>query len=397
MLNKLSIRDINPENKKVFIRVDFNVPLNEELDITDDFRIRRGLKSIEYLLEKGAAVIVASHLGRPKGKIIPEMSLKPVFEHLNGLLGKEVMFAPDCVGEEVRRLADHLRPGEVLLLENLRFNKQETANGSELSSQLASLATVYVNDAFGTAHRAHASTVGMAAYFSQAVAGLLMIRELEYLGNALAKPEKPFTVILGGVKVSWKINVINNLLDKCDYILIGGAMAYTFMKAGGIPVGSSLIEDDKLKQAEGILNEAEKRGVKLLLPQDHICAKDIKKEESIEIIGKGEKIPDGLMGMDIGELTASEYSRIISNSKTIVWNGPMGLFEVPYFAESTMKIARAIADSDAVSIIGGGDTASAVKAAGVADKINHVSTGGGASLAFFAGKELPAITALTDK
>ncbi len=397
MFNKLMLEDLSLDGKKVFIRVDFNVPLNEKLEITYDLRIQQALKSIKYLIDQNAAVIIASHLGRPKGKVVPEMSLKPVAEHLSGLLGKKVIMAPDCVGEETETLAKNLKPGDVLLLENLRFHKGETDNDPEFAGQLASLADLYVNDAFGTAHRAHASTVGITKYFDQVAAGYLLQTEIEYLGNTLNNPEKPFIAILGGAKVSSKIGVIENLLDKCDTILLGGAMVYTFMKSEGMETGASLVEEDKMEEARRIRKSAEENNTELVLPADHVISTDIKGTGEIKTVDNETEWPEGWMGVDIGPKTASHYSEVIAKAKTIVWNGPMGVFEVPEFSDGTNAVTKAVAESDALSIIGGGDSSAAVKAAGLASSITHVSTGGGASLDFLSGKDLPGVSALTDK
>jgi phosphoglycerate kinase len=387
---KLSIRDLDLKGKRVFIRVDFNVPLAPGgQEITSDKRIRASLPTIQYALEQGAAVILASHLGRPKGKPNPEMSLKPVAKRLEELLGRPVKMAPDCVGPEVEAMKP--APGEVLLLENLRFHAEEEKNDPEFAKKLASLCDVYVNDAFGTAHRAHASTVGMIQFVPQAAAGLLMAKELEYLGKAITNPERPCVAILGGAKVSDKIEVIQNLLKVVDRLLIGGAMAYTFLKAMGKPVGKSLVEDDKLELARQLLGSA---GDKLMLPVDHIVAPELR--EGIE--GQAVKvIAEGLMGLDIGPRTIEAYKAEIAKAKTIIWNGPMGVFEKPPFDRGTVELARAVAESGATSIVGGGDSEKAIKAAGVADKITHISTGGGASLEFLAGIELPGVAALTEK
>jgi len=387
---KLSIRDLDLKNKVVFIRVDFNVPLAPGgQEITSDKRIKASLPTIKYALEQGAGVILASHLGRPKGKPNAEMSLKPVAKRLEELLGRPVKMASDCIGSEVVKMKP--APGEVLLLENLRFHAQEEKNDPEFSKQLASLADIYVNDAFGSAHRAHASTVGMIQFMPRAAAGLLMDKELEYLGKATTNPERPCIAILGGAKVSDKIEVIQNLLKFADQLLIGGAMAYTFMKAQGKPVGKSLVEDDKVDLAKQLLQTA---GGKLKLPVDHVVVSELKEGAPFEVV---ETIPDGKMGVDIGPKTIAEYEAVIGKSKTIIWNGPMGVFEKPPFDKGTVELARAVASSGAVSVVGGGDSEKAIKSAGVADKISHISTGGGASLEFLSGIELPGVAALTGK
>jgi len=387
---KLSIRDLDLKNKVVFIRVDFNVPLAPGgKEITSDKRIRASLPSIQYALEQGAGVVLASHLGRPKGKRNPEMSLQPVAERLQQLLGKPVKMAPDCVGPEVEKMRP--KPGEVLLLENLRFHAEEEKNDPQFAKQLASIADVYVNDAFGSAHRAHASTVGMIQFMREAAAGLLMDKELEYLGKATTNPERPCVAILGGVKVSDKIEVIQNLMKFVDQLLIGGAMAYTFLKAKGEPTGKSLVEDDKVDLAKQLIAEA---GGRLLLPVDHVVVAELKEGAPFDVV---ETIPDGKMAVDIGPKTVERYSAVISKAKTVIWNGPMGVFEKPPFDKGTVALAKAVAASGAVSVVGGGDSEKAIKSAGVAGKISHISTGGGASLEFLSGIELPGVAALNEK
>ena len=386
---KLSIRDIDLGNKVVFIRVDFNVPLAPgTLEITSDKRIKASLPTIKYALERGAALILASHLGRPKGKRNPEMTLAPVATRLGELLpGVKVTMASDCIGPDIPKPA----PGEIVLLENLRFHAEEEKNDAAFARQLASGVEVYVNDAFGTAHRAHASTVGMIQFVPVAGAGLLMDKELEYLGKATSNPERPCIAILGGAKVSDKIEVISNLLKFADRLLIGGAMAYTFLKAQDQPTGKSLVEEDKVGLAKELLATA---GDKLMLPLDHVVAAELAAGAPNEVV---ETIPEGKMGLDIGPKSVAAFSAVIGNAKTIIWNGPMGVFEKPPFDAGTVAVAKAVAGSGVISVVGGGDSEKAVKSAGVADKVSHVSTGGGASLEFLSGIELPGVAALNDK
>ncbi|HEY3937047.1 MAG TPA: phosphoglycerate kinase [Bryobacteraceae bacterium] len=386
---KLSIKDLDLKNKSVFIRVDFNVPLSPDgKEITSDKRIRASLPTIQYALEHGAAVILASHLGRPKGKPRPEMSLKPVAVRLRELLGRPVVMAPDSVGRETAALKP--KPGEVLLLENLRFHPEEEANDPEFSKQLAALADIYINDAFGSAHRAHASTVGIVSYLPLAAAGLLMDKEIEWLTRATKNPERPCVALLGGAKVSDKIEVIQNLIDVVDKLLIGGAMAYTFLRAKDEPTGRSLVEIDKIPLARQLLDVA---GSKLILPLDHIVTHEIKPGAAHEV---ATVIGEDQIAVDIGPRTVEAYAQAISGAKTIIWNGPMGIFEMPPFDKGTVSLAKAVAESGAVSVVGGGDSEKAIKAAGVTDKITHISTGGGASLEFLAGLDLPGVTAISD-
>ncbi len=403
-MSKLSIKDLDLQNKRVFMRVDFNVPLSDDgTEITDDNRIRATLPSIEYALRHKAKLILASHLGRPKGKPNPKYSLRPVADRLRMLLDKQigesinVAFSPDCVGEIASEMSRQLESGQVLLLENLRYHAEEEQNDPKFSKELAMLCEVYVNDAFGSAHRAHASTEGITHFVSQSAAGLLMDKELTYMGKALEAPERPFVAILGGAKVSDKIEVIDNLLGKVDAILIGGGMAYTFLKAKGQDVGKSLLEADKIDTAKEALAKAEAKGVRFLLPVDHILADKFAADAATQAFSGDGPFPAEWMALDIGPKTIELFSKEIDDAKTIVWNGPMGVFEMPAFAVGTTKIAQAVANSHAISIIGGGDSVSAVKKAGVADKITHISTGGGASLEFLEGKKLPGVEALTNK
>ncbi len=393
---KLSIRDLDLKGKRVFMRVDFNVPLSDAQEITDDTRVRASLPSIQLALERRARLILASHLGRPKGKPNPKMSLRPVAARLSQLLGKPVTFATDCVGAQVEEQAAALKDGDVLLLENVRFHPEEEKNNPEFSRRLAALAEVYVNDAFGSAHRAHASTEGITRYLSSCAAGLLMEKELEYLGKAVENPLRPYTAIVGGAKVSDKIELLQNLMKFADSVLVGGAMAYTFLKAQGVEVGLSKTEDDKLDLARDLLQFAERRSIKLRLPSDHVVAEKVDPSAAAEVVSTA-SIPANRMGVDIGPATRAEYAREIACAKTIVWNGPMGVFEIDQFAQGTIEVARAVAASSAVSIVGGGDSVAAIAKAGVESKITHISTGGGASLEFLSGMTLPGVAALTEK
>ncbi|MFH1074733.1 MAG: phosphoglycerate kinase [Candidatus Firestonebacteria bacterium] len=391
---KLSIRDINVKGKRVLVRVDFNVPQDEKLNITDDTRIREALITIKYIIDNGGKAILISHLGRPEGKVVEKMRMAPIAVRLQELLGKPVLTAKDCVGEEVKKIAGGMTHGEVLLLENVRFHAEEEENDPAFSKQLAELCDVYVNDAFGTAHRAHASTEGVAKFVKQAAAGFLIEKEIKYLGLVLEDPKRPILAIIGGAKISSKIDLLNNLINKVDNLIIGGGMAYTFMKAQGKGIGKSLFEADKVEIAKNILDKAKERGVNVYLPIDHIVASTKDHPQDIEGVNE---IPDNMIAFDIGRKSVAEFERVVQNSKTIFWNGPLGLFEVDAFAAGTIALAKALANSGNVTVVGGGDSVSAIKKAGVKAKITHISTGGGASLEFIEGKELPGIAALTNK
>ena len=393
---KKTIEDIQVSGKKVLVRCDFNVPLDANKNITDENRIKGALPTIQYLIDHGAKVILCSHLGRPKGEFNMKYSLAPVAARLSQLLGKEVKLAKDVNGEDAHKLADELKDGDVMLLENVRFHKEEEKNDPEFAKQLASLAEVYVNDAFGTAHRAHASTEGVAHLLHPAVAGFLIGKELSFMGKALENPDRPFVAILGGAKVSDKIGVINNLLDKVDTLIIGGGMSYTFQKALGGQIGKSLLEADKVDLAKELMDKAKKKGVKLLLPVDNEAG-DAFSNDAMRITVHSKEIPDGFEGMDIGPKTMELFSNAIKGAGTVVWNGPMGVSEWDNFAAGTIAVAKAVADSGAISIIGGGDSAAAVEKLGFADKMTHISTGGGASLEFLEGLELPGIACLNEK
>ena len=393
--NKKTIEDIDVSGKKVLVRCDFNVPLDENKNITDETRINAALPTIKYLLEHGAAVILCSHLGRPKGEFNMKYSLAPVAKRLSEKLGFEVKLAKDVIGPDAKKLAAEVKPGQAVLLENVRFHPEEEKNDPAFAKELASMAEIYVSDAFGTVHRAHASTAGVAEYLP-AVAGFLIGKELNFLGKAVTDPERPFVAILGGAKVKDKIGVITNLIEKVDTLLIGGGMAYTFMKATGGEIGNSLCDEERLGLALELLDKAKAKGVKLLLPVDNVCGKEFNNDTEQMVCESG-KIPEGWEGLDIGPKTVELFSKEIKAAKTVVWNGPMGVFEMPNFAKGTLAIATAMAESDATTIIGGGDSAAAVTQMGLASKMSHISTGGGASLEFLEGKTLPGVAALNDK
>ncbi|PLY04849.1 MAG: phosphoglycerate kinase [Desulfuromonas sp.] len=396
MSAKMTLKDIDIKGKRVLCRVDFNVPLDDELNITDDTRIVAALPTIQHILGNGGKLVLCSHLGRPKGAPDPKFSLAPVAKYLSKLIGVPVAMAPDCIGSVAEMLTEEMSMGDVVLLENLRFHSGETDNDPEFCQALARLGDVYVNDAFGAAHRAHASTAGITQYLQPAVSGLLLSKEIHYLGNALANPERPFVAILGGAKVSDKIPVIENLLQKVDALIIGGGMAYTFLKAKGHQVGGSLVEEDLVELSKKLMEQAEASGIKMLLPIDHILADtfsaDAEAQSSPDI-----DIPEGKMALDIGSETRRLYCTELRKAQTVIWNGPMGVFEFEAFAEGTLTVARALADADVTSIIGGGDSVAAVTLSGLADQMSHISTGGGASLEFLEGKQLPGIVSLTDK
>ena len=395
--NKKTIEDINVNGKKVLVRCDFNVPLKGD-QITDENRLLGALPTIKYLINANAKVILCSHLGKPKGEAKPELSLAPVAKRLSELLNKEVKFANDdnVVGENAKKLISEMKDGDVVLLQNTRYRKEETKNEDNYSQELASLADVFVNDAFGTAHRAHCSTVGVTKFMDECACGYLIQKELKFLGEAVNTPERPFVAILGGAKVSDKINVINNLLDKVDTLIIGGGMAYTFLKAQGYTIGTSLLEEDKMDYALEMVKKAEEKGVKLLLPIDFVVAKEFSKDAEA-VITEDRNIGDEYMGLDVGPKTRELFAKAVNDAKTVIWNGPLGVFEFEKFAEGTKSMARALADANAVTVIGGGDSAAAVNNLGFGDKMTHISTGGGASLEFLEGKELPGIVALSEK
>ena len=398
-MNKLTINDIDLKNKKVLVRVDFNVPLDDNLNITDDIRITSSLPTIKKIISDWGKAILMSHLGRPKGKPNPKYSLKPVAVRLSQLLGKEVKLAPDCIGDQVKAMVNAMKPGDVILLENLRFHEEEEKNSPEFAKQLAELGDVYVNDAFGSAHRAHASTEGLTKFISVSVAGYLMQKELDYLGGAIENPKRPYLAILGGAKISGKIDVIMNLFTKVDSMIIGGGMAYTFYKAEGKEIGTSLLEAEKIDVAKQVLEKAKTSKMKLLFPVDVVVAKEFNNDSPSEVVSI-DKMPSDKMGLDIGPESIKLFREEILKSKTIVWNGPMGVFEMDNFAKGTDAVAKALVEATgkgAITVIGGGDSAAAIAKAGLADKVSHVSTGGGASLEFLEGKILPGVAALTDK
>jgi phosphoglycerate kinase len=394
-MSKATVRDIDVKGKRVLVRVDFNVPLDDEGRITDDTRIRAALPTVKYLLDRGAKVILASHLGRPKGQRKDEFSLAPVAMRLEELLKQSVRKLDDCVGDQVKAAVASMKNGDIVLLENLRFHQEEEANDEGFAKALAALADIYVNDAFGTAHRAHASTAGVAE-FLPGVAGFLMEKEIDVMGKALSAPERPFVAILGGAKVKDKVGVISNLIEKVDSLIVGGGMAYTFLKAKGLEIGKSIVDLEKLGLAKELMEKAKAMGVTFLLPVDVVVADRFAEDADVKVVGVSE-IPQDWQALDIGPKTGEEFSQEIAEAKTVVWNGPMGVFEMKPFAEGTRRIAQALADSEAVTIVGGGDSAAAIEEMGFADKMTHVSTGGGASLEFLEGKVLPGVAALMDK
>ncbi len=397
-MNKLTIDKVDLKGKRILVRVDFNVPLDENLNITDDIRITESLPTINKIIAEGGKAILMSHLGRPKGGPNPKYSLKPTAKRLGELLGKEVKLAPDCIGEETKAMVNAMQNGDVLILENVRFHPEEEKNDPEFAKQLAELGDVYINDAFGSAHRAHASTEGVTKYIKVCAAGYLMQKELDYLGGAITNPKRPYVAILGGAKISGKIDVINNLLGKVDTLIVGGGMAYTFYKAEGKEIGTSLLEAEKIDLAKEVLANAKKSGIKFLLPVDVVVASEFNNDSPSSVVSV-DSIPSDKMGLDIGPATVKLFTDELLNAKTIVWNGPMGVFEFDNFAKGTNAIAQALADATAkgaITVIGGGDSAAAISKAGLKDKVSHVSTGGGASLEFLEGKALPGVVALND-
>lgn len=393
---KLFIEDLELKGKRVLVRVDFNVPLDADLNVTDDTRIRAALPTIEYIINNGGKAVLMSHLGRPKGAVVESMRLQPAAECLSQLIGKPVTALNDCVGAEVKSAIDSMSEGDIVLLENLRFHAAETKNDPDFAKQLAELGDVYVNDAFGTAHRAHASTEGVTKFFAQSACGYLLKKEIDYLSKALEKPEHPFVAVLGGAKISGKIDVIVSLMDRVDSLLIGGGMSYTFFKAMGYEIGTSIVEEDRIEMAKNILEDAKRKGVDIVLPVDIVVSEEISDTAKTEIVA-ADSIPASKGGADIGPKSVELFSNKIKNAKMVVWNGPVGVFEMSPFANGTESIAKVVADSDAISIIGGGDSVAAINKFNLADKITHISTGGGASLEFLEGKTLPGVAALTDK
>ena len=396
---KLTIDDLDLKDKKVLVRVDFNVPLNENLEVADDTRIRAAIPTIQKIIDSNGKAILMSHLGRPKGQVIESMRLAPVARRLSQLLGQEVRYLTDCIGDVVENTVNELQSGEILLLENLRFYKAETDNDPEFAQKLAKFGDIYINDAFGTAHRAHASTEEVTKYFDKRAAGYLIQKELKYLGEAIENPKRPFVAILGGAKISGKIDVIENLLNKVDALLIGGGMTYTFLKARNIEIGNSLLEDDKIQLAREVMDKARSQKANFMLPSDHVIAKEISEKAETQMT-EAQAIPTGWAGVDIGTKTIENFSSILKDAKTVVWNGPMGVFEINTFAKGTIEIAKMLADitsKGATTVVGGGDSAAALAKVGVTDKVTHVSTGGGASLEFLGGIKLPGIEALSEK
>jgi len=396
---KLTIDDLDLKDKKVLVRVDFNVPLNENLEVADDTRICAAIPTIQKIIDSNGKAILMSHLGRPKGQVIESMRLAPVARRLSQLLGQEVRYLTDCIGDVVENTVNELQSGEILLLENLRFYKAETDNDPEFAQKLAKFGDIYINDAFGTAHRAHASTEGVTKYFDKRAAGYLIQKELKYLGEAIENPKRPFVAILGGAKISGKIDVIENLLNKVDALLIGGGMTYTFLKARNIEIGNSLLEDDKIQLAREVMDKARSQKANFMLPSDHVIAKEISEKAETQMT-EAQAIPTGWAGVDIGTKTIENFSSILKDAKTVVWNGPMGVFEINTFAKGTIEIAKMLADitsKGATTVVGGGDSAAALAKVGVTDKVTHVSTGGGASLEFLGGIKLPGIEALSEK
>jgi phosphoglycerate kinase len=398
--SRMTVRDVDFSGKKVLVRVDFNVPLSKDGKVKDDFRIRSALQTIKYILDNGGRPILISHLGRPKGKVVPDLSMRPVRDVLERLLGVKVGLAPDCVGDEVRTMAEALDPGQVLLLENCRFHAEEEANDPQFSRQLASLADIYVNDAFGTAHRAHASTEGITHYLEPAVAGFLIEKELEFLGKLISNPDRPFITIIGGAKISGKIEVLKTLMDRVDALMIGGGIANTFLKARGAEIGISLFEEASLGVASEVMDLADSKGIDFRLPDDFVVAEEVAEGSPMSVVERGQPVPKGFSIVDVGERTVVGFIEQIGRARTIFWNGPLGVFEIDDFSHGTMEIARAVAAASqggAIAVVGGGDTASAIAKAGVTDKVTHISTGGGASLEFVEGRELPGIAALSAK